>query len=461
MTGKRLIAVMAPLYVEENKEAEFQDNLREAKEIGVEAISVDVWWGLVMKNRLIPDWSYYEKIFSYIEKAGLSIVPIMSFHRCGGGPNDSVEIPLPEWLYDEVAAELHLESDDLRYESETGKKSSDSLPPWITGEKIIKKEMKRFMTSFTKQKFMKDLVKNDKIAEINISMGPTGELRYPSYTFEDGCNCPHRGHFQAYSRPAREAFRKWAMEQEHNWTEHYKDTPYRIRPPFGHLPGEVGINSGNFGKSRADKFAEEKLHTKEGYGKDFIEWYHQSLLNHFEKLIELANSAFSDNFANITFGIKIPGIHWQWENTEIPRYAEITAGIISYTNNIKSGYNLEFSVSGYEKLFESVQRKSAEIKRNIFVHFTALEMENEANKTSMAEALVMTVAETAKKYGITLCGENALQEVSSPYDIRTWEQISKLFDTGMFSGFTLLRLTEGFWNTDKESLKKFIERHNC
>ena len=43
--------------------------------------------------------------------------------------------------------------------------------------------------------------------EVNISLGPTGELRYPAYNGNDCTGYPDRGNFQAYSRIARQGFR--------------------------------------------------------------------------------------------------------------------------------------------------------------------------------------------------------------------------------------------------------------
>jgi len=46
--------------------------------MGVLAVSTDVWWGLVEKDKDSYDWTYYDKLFQYITDAGLKIHPIMS-----------------------------------------------------------------------------------------------------------------------------------------------------------------------------------------------------------------------------------------------------------------------------------------------------------------------------------------------------------------------------------------------
>jgi hypothetical protein len=99
-------AVMAPLEIRNPGEMQtFQDQLAEAKGIGVNAVSVDVWWGKVERNGDQQfDWTYYDQVFAKIRQAGLKIVPILSFHQCGGGPGDDCNIPLPNWLWSSFTA---------------------------------------------------------------------------------------------------------------------------------------------------------------------------------------------------------------------------------------------------------------------------------------------------------------------------------------------------------------------
>jgi beta-amylase len=89
--------VMAPLDLDAAPPGAFdafKAQLKIAKSMGVDAVSVDVWWGEVERaadNTF--DWSYYDKLLAAIEAAGLHWVPIMSFHQCGGNVGDSCNIP--------------------------------------------------------------------------------------------------------------------------------------------------------------------------------------------------------------------------------------------------------------------------------------------------------------------------------------------------------------------------------
>ena len=44
--GLERAAAMSPLYIRDQDWAHFEYQLREAKDIGVQAVSTDVWWGL-------------------------------------------------------------------------------------------------------------------------------------------------------------------------------------------------------------------------------------------------------------------------------------------------------------------------------------------------------------------------------------------------------------------------------
>ena len=141
------------------------------------AVSVDVWWGSVEADGDDKfDWSYYDIIFNKIREKGLKIVPIMSFHQCGGGPGDDCNILLPRWIWTHFI-EYGLSPADLKFESETGNVLEDTIAPWATKNAAVIAEYMEFMNEFEERYTG---IAGD-FDEINISLGPTGELRYPSY----------------------------------------------------------------------------------------------------------------------------------------------------------------------------------------------------------------------------------------------------------------------------------------
>ncbi|GKE39657.1 beta-amylase 3, chloroplastic, partial [Tanacetum coccineum] len=57
---------------------------------GVEGVMVDVWWGLVEKDGPMKyNWDGYVELVHMVQKHGLKLQAVMSFHQCGGNVGDS------------------------------------------------------------------------------------------------------------------------------------------------------------------------------------------------------------------------------------------------------------------------------------------------------------------------------------------------------------------------------------
>lgn len=194
--------VLGPLFISSQQEwDDFDAMLSEAKAIGVQRVTIDVWLGVVQPTSAEDyDWSYYDKVFGMIRDHGLKIVPIMAFHKCGGGPGDACNIPLPAWVFTLAP--------DMKYESGRGHIHDDAIAVWATKEPAVLAAFRNFMQNFGAHfsGFSNDF------AEINISLGPTGELRYPSFN-SDEWTYPQEGVFQFYSQRAGDDFRRWALNR--------------------------------------------------------------------------------------------------------------------------------------------------------------------------------------------------------------------------------------------------------
>jgi beta-amylase len=309
------------------------------------------------------------------------------------------------------------------------------------------------------------------LIEINISLGPTGELRYPAYNESDGWQYPDRGNFQAYSRLAQENFRDWAIKKYGDLSgvsQHWGialGSRADIRVPGGELPAHS--------VRRAQAFVDAYDYQDTPYGRDFIDWYHESLVDHGKRVLLAADTALDGPMKSIPLGMKIPGIHWQLQCTPHPRIAEVTAGLIPTSLNQRSRQPDAF---GYRRVMEMIAEVKRATQRDVILHFTALEMDNDApcgignGGTSMAAALVLWVSQAAGKHGITHRGKNALgcvgDEDLNTDGNRSWERIGNAFTFTCYSGFTFLRLTrrphKGCvpWNAvDKERYRTFIQRN--
>jgi len=431
--------VMAPLHVEDW--GQFDYELEIAKDMGVDAVSVDVWWGDVEKqgdNQF--DWSYYDEIFSRIRNAGLKIVPIMSFHQCGGNVGDDYNSYLPSWVwgkyYGKVYEGITLDLDDLKYKSELGNTSAEYLSLWI--DELVKNEYIDFMNDFENQysEYANDFI------ELNISGGSAGELRYPSYNAHDAGNTysgfPNKGYLQCYSDLAQDDFRNSMLEKYSNlaginaaWGTSFTDTS-QITPP-------VDGSDFFYGSNRA--------YLDSQYGRDFIEWYNKELVDHGRNMITYAQQAFDNQFADIKLGIKIPGVHWQINNLDYPRTAEICAGIINTDFSQQNGY-------GYNPILQMVK----EFNGKVILHFTCLEMnDGNGDPTSAAKTLVGWVGDSAYSNMVEIKGENALASGNDTQQF--WNNIDDAINYHYYNGITILRMNDAVYGDSNKYYHDLINNN--
>lgn len=440
---------MAPLVMESDAEwQEFEEQITIAKSIGVNAISVDIWWGLVeAKTDNQFDWQYYDKIFAIILKAELHIVPIMSVHRCGGYEGDACNYPVPDWIWTHFESKGMTKS-DLMFKGENGVENDEFVSLWQ--DELIIPQYVEFMDAFNKQYQQH----SDKFDEINISLGPSGELRYPAYNPRDErCAYPTRGCFQAYSKQAIQDFQKYAIEKYSNldavseaWSSHanFKSVS-EILPPMN-SPIEKGY---------AESFIANNQHLETQYGRDFSEWYHQALVDHGERMIRAAIQSFDGAFSDVPIGVKLAGIHWLMSpRAPRPRATEIAVGTIYASDQL----NQRSSGFGYGRLMKMLERVNQD--RLVFLHFTNLEGDDSdivdgRHTYSMAKTQVNYVATAATDNNVPLKGENAMGfGVESHH---AWDNIEQSFKRNDFTGITVLRVENITRNKiGKSRMKKFI-----
>jgi len=426
--------VMAPLLIQTEPEwAAFEQQLAVAKGIGVDAVTVDVWWGKVETADQTFDWGYYDRIFNCIEAAGLHWIPIMSFHKCGGNVGDTVTIGLPAWIW----ASTSLPPESLKYKSEQGHYCDEVVSLWADSKAV--KQYAQFMDAFEDHFGSKAGF----IDEVNISTGPSGELRYPSYNSHDsGSGYPSRGTFQAYGDLAVQSFRNFALKKYGTLERvaaiwqiplQSKDD---IRPP-----------------SSASTFVGENDYYDMVYGRDFIEWYNQSLVTHGKRMLAVAAKAFDGDLAEKPIGIKVSGVHWTMKDPQHPRTAELAAGLIrscGYAPCDSTGYGYSPLVSMLAA-FNTTGRKAV-------LHFTCLEMSNEdwAPQFSLAKDLTFWVAREAKIQGVVIKGENALS--GGVLGDQGWANIRDAFAHAPYTGLTVLRIGEVTANEfGREHYRQFIQ----
>ncbi|KAL3820997.1 hypothetical protein ACJIZ3_006902 [Penstemon smallii] len=261
------------------KENEFPDEdklekqLKELKAAGVDGVMVDVWWGIIeAKAPKQYDWSSYKKLFQLVQKCGLKIQAIMSFHQCGGNVGDVVYIPIPEWVL--FVGE---KDPDIFYTNRSGNRNNEYISlgvdnrPLFQGRTAV--EMySDYMKSFKEN--MSDLLEDGTIMDIEVGLGPAGELRYPSYPETQGWKFPGIGEFQCYDKYLRDDFKAAVAKAGHAEWElpddagTYNDTPEK---------------TGFFGSNGT--YLTEK-------GKFFLTWYSNKLIQHGDQILDEANKVF-------------------------------------------------------------------------------------------------------------------------------------------------------------------------
>ncbi|KAJ1382488.1 Glycoside hydrolase, family 14B, plant [Sesbania bispinosa] len=359
-----------------------EKQLKELRAAGVDGVMVDVWWGIVeSKGPQQYDWSAYRALFQLVQDCKLKLQAIMSFHQCGGNVGDSVTIPLPKWVL-EVG-----ESDpDIFYTNRTGIRNKECLTlgvdnkPLFHGRTAI--EMYRdYMKSFREN--MADFLESELMIDIEVGLGPAGELRYPSYTRCLKWVFPGIGEFQCYDKYLKADFKEAAARAGH---------------PEWELPDNAGESndtpeSTEFFRSNGTYLTEK--------GKFFLTWYSNKLLTHGDEILDEANKAFLG--CKVKLAAKVAGIHW-WYKTE-NHAAELTSGY----------YNLN-DRDGYRPIARMLSR------HNAIFNFTCLEMRNSeqrAEAKSGAQELVQQVLSGGWMENLEVAGENALPR----YDRAAYNQI--------------------------------------
>ncbi len=432
---------------------QFSKQCKKAKEEGAQAVSTDVWLGIVLKDisstrhgmRATFDWSHYDRILQIVVDAGLKWAPILSTHHCGGNINDSGWIPLPEILWTYLASKTcsgKLEA--VRFVSEQGKASYESVSVWATP--LFMPLLQQMFRSF-KEHYAKEA---KHFAEINFSLGPTGELRFPSYNQHDeGTGYPSRGALQCYSELAlidfeKRMLAKYGSESKvlASWEDRYRG---RIAPP---RPED------------AEAFFRRGDHVNTQYGRDFFDWYQDSLIRHGRLIMSSAINIFAARrspFKRVDLAAKLPGIGWRlgrWTSSGIvygDRLAELSGGMLR--TSAGADWAKEAEGGGYRpilKLFQELNQLATTRGSRVVLYFTCFELDDghsgnhEEAHNCLPAHLCHLVGREAKRQGITLKGENALGW--KLYQSDSWKRMISFLPIrggfGLVKGYTFLRMAD-------------------
>ena len=247
-----------------------------------------------------------------------------------------IRIPLPRWVLEEMQL-----NPDLQHSDRFGRRSKEyvslgcDLLPVLKGRtpiQVYSDFMRNFRDTFkgflgviisvsldlmTEVDQDIPLIFLVLVQEVQIGMGPAGELRYPSSPSENFSVRPELGEFQCYDKYMLASLNACAG---------------------GIGKGSWG-NGGPLGTGTLLQNPEDTIFFRSGdgswntpYGQFFLQWYSGLLLMHGERLCAAADAVFWASGASIL--AKVAAIHWHYGTSSRP--SELTAGY--YNTFTRDGY---------------------------------------------------------------------------------------------------------------------------
>jgi len=282
------------------------------KQVGVEGISVEVWWGIVEGDGPKQyDWSAYRQLMDKVKAAGLRAHVVLGFHSVGCNTGDTCVVSLPPWVL-EVAEE----DPDVLYTDQLMSRQSEYLSLAVDhkplfGGRTALQLYQDFMTSF-KTEFEAEL--GTTVTTVSVSMGPEGEMKYPAFP-----DLPDRfwmfpgiGCFQCYDKYSLEELKRHAVRSgREDWGN-------------GGPHDEGGYND----SPHTTGFFADQGSWNQDYGLFFTRWYAAMLCRHVDAVMRVAVDVFGGSGEQLGSGVvleaKLPAVHW-WHN-DPSRAAETTSG---------------------------------------------------------------------------------------------------------------------------------------
>uniref|UniRef100_A0A804UD68 Beta-amylase n=1 Tax=Zea mays TaxID=4577 RepID=A0A804UD68_MAIZE len=405
---------------------ELVGQLRVLKASGVDGVMVDCWWGNVEAHKPQEyNWTGYRRLFQMIRELKLKLQVVMSFHECGGNVGDDISIPLPHWVI-----EIGRSNPDIYFTDRAGRRNTECLSWGVDKERVLQGRTAvevyfDFMRSFRVE--FDEYFEDGIISEIEIGLGACGELRYPSYPAKHGWKYPGIGEFQCYDRYLQKSLRKAAEARGHTIWARGPDNA-------GHYNSEPNLTGFFCDGGDYDSY----------YGRFFLSWYSQALVDHADRVLMLARLAFEGT----NIAVKVSGVHWWYKTAS--HAAELTAGFYNPCNR-----------DGYAPIAAVLKKYDAAL------NFTCVELrtmdQHEVYPEAFAdpEGLVWQVLNAAWDAGIQVASENALPCYDRDGFNKILENAKPLNDPDgrHLLGFTYLRLGKDlFERPNFFEFERFIKR---
>lgn len=357
---------------------------------------------------------------------GLKVQFVASFHQCGGNVGDDCYIPLPPF----VISAARRYNNSIFYTDQYRDPNPEYISLGATSEGIFFGETPLQLYD----RFFSEIVKVFKpwiphvVNEVQVGLGPAGELRYPSYQLRNNkwtyCGV---GEFQCYDNFMLKKLKDAAIKAGH--------------PEWGYRGPS---NAGHYNSHPDDTpfFTNGFDHYDSPYGRFFLNWYFQVLKDHGKKILSKAQERFK--VLNLDTAAKISGVHWWY-------------GHYSHAAELTAGY---YNTGGRNAYYEIAQVLS---ETNTTFCFTAFEMRNQDYCSSQPETLISQAANAAYDNNIPFSGENAIDICQGGCRTHDFDQIIKQVRSlkRPMKHFTYLRLRdELFTENNWREFVRFVSEMN-
>eukprot|EP00770_Monocercomonoides_exilis_P002931 MONOS_2913.1-p1 / transcript=MONOS_2913.1 / gene=MONOS_2913 / organism=Monocercomonoides_exilis_PA203 / gene_product=betaamylase / transcript_product=betaamylase / location=Mono_scaffold00063:138068-139324(+) / protein_length=418 / sequence_SO=supercontig / SO=protein_coding / is_pseudo=false len=339
------------------------------KSAGVHGVKINVCWGICEKNPKQYNFEAYKHLADLCGQAGLKLQCFMSFHKCGESVGDDLIVPIPIWAR---------RGNELFFRDKHGHDGDEYISIAVDNEPVLDGRTPiqvyvDFMKAF--RQAMGHRI-GTIIDEIQIGLGPRGELRYPGYQL-DRWSYPGIGEFQAFSPRMIAMFQNASIKAGH---------PEWVSPPVnaGSYNSNPDDNDNLFFKSEFGEYCTE-------YGRFFANWYSNLLLEHSLRILKPAVSMFKSPSCDVA--MKITGIYWWYAHSS--HAAEMTSGYVN--GNGLNGTNF------YDRITSLCK------ELGVVLNFNCFEMSNDEVGRAFGadpESLVKQIISSAYQNDARLSSEN-------------------------------------------------------
>ncbi|XP_072997382.1 inactive beta-amylase 9 [Typha latifolia] len=333
--------------------------LRALKLLGIHGVELPIFWSIAQPDSSTQfEWAGYLALAAMVRAAGLRLRVSLHLHA-SRRPN----IALPSWVSRAAAVDPN-----ILFTDRSGQRHMDCLSfavdevPVLEGKTPIEC-YKGFFHGF-REAFAEFF--GSTITEVSVSLGPNGELRYPSFPPTTTSTHPFTGvgEFQCYD--------KYMMSQLKRHADESNNPLWGLSGPHDAPAYHQSPDSTDFFKNNGGKW-------ETPYGDFFLSWYSKQLLNHGDRVLSVASKMFDE--LPVQLSAKVPLLHW-WHNTRSCP-AELTAGF----------YNTDRR-NGYDAVAELFARNSCT-------------MVIAGMDSSESPPLLSQITRACEKHGVRIAGENS------------------------------------------------------